>query len=83
MDNPFIINEKNKVENSGDFSTKIIGVNKTISFCGKKNQKIINNLYLKLENEKFGLLGFNGAGKTATFKAITNEILIDNSNIWI
>ena len=83
LDNPFIINEKNKVENSGDFSTKIIGVNKTISFCGKKNQKIINNLYLKLENEKFGLLGFNGAGKTATFKAITNEILIDNGKIQI
>jgi len=32
-------------------------------------------------NEKFGLLGLNGSGKTTTFKAITNEILYDYGKI--
>ena len=34
-------------------------------------------------NEKFGLLGFNGSGKTTTFKSITKEILNDNGQIII
>ena len=42
----------------------------------------INNLYLRLENnEKFRLLGFNGSGKTTTFKSITREILFDSGDI--
>ena len=42
----------------------------------------MNNLYLGLEpNEKFGLLGFNGSGKTTTFRAIINEILTDRGSI--
>ena len=37
---------------------------------------------LKLEaNEKFGLLGYNGSGKTTTFKSITNEIFFDEGEI--
>ena len=32
-------------------------------------------------NEKFGLLGYNGSGKTTTFRAITNEILYDSGKI--
>ena len=31
--------------------------------------------------EKFGLLGFNGSGKTTTFKAITNEILFEKGKL--
>ena len=45
-------------------------------------QKLVDYLYLGLEhNEKFGLLGFNGSGKTTTFRAITNEILTDCGSI--
>ena len=54
---------------------------KTFWFCCKKNVRAIDN-YLGLEaNEKFGLLGFNGSGKTTTFRAITNEILYDYGKI--
>lgn len=49
-----------------------------------KSVRAINNLNLGLEaNEKFGLLGFNGSGKTTTFRAITNEILFDYGKITL
>ena len=35
------------------------------------------------KNEKFGLLGYNGSGKSTTFKAITREILLDEGFIEI
>ena len=39
-------------------------------------------MHLGLEpNQKFGLLGFNGSGKTTTFRSITNEILFDSGSI--
>ena len=42
----------------------------------------MRNLYLGLEsNEKFGLLGFNGSGKSTTFKCITNQIVFDMGTI--
>ena len=65
-------------------TTKIVALKKTYWFCCKKNIRAINNLYLGLENrEKFGLLGFNGSGKTTTFKSITKEILYDSGNIFL
>ena len=70
----------NDVENK--LTTKIISLKKTYWLCCKKNIRAINNLYLGLENtEKFGLLGFNGSGKTTTFKTITKEILYDSGDI--
>ena len=46
------------------------------------NNRAVRNLYLGLEpNEKFGLLGFNGSGKSTTFKCITNQILYDMGTI--
>lgn len=33
------------------------------------------------KNEKFGLLGFNGSGKTSTFKSITNEEFTNEGEI--
>ena len=70
----------NDVENR--LTTKIISLKKTYWLCCKKNIRAINNLYLGLENtEKFGLLGFNGSGKTTAFKAITKEILYDSGEI--
>ena len=84
MTNPFIKNEIEKLNNDKLLTTKITGLRKTFfsCFCCGQNVRAINNLYLGLEpNEKFGLLGFNGSGKTTTFKAITNEILTDAGTI--
>ena len=33
------------------------------------------------KNEKFGLLGFNGSGKTTTFKTITNEEIMNRGKV--
>ena len=82
--NSCIQNEINKINNDNEnkLTTKIIGLKKTYWLCCKKNVRAINNLYLGLENnEKFGLLGFNGSGKTTTFKSITKEILFDSGEI--
>ena len=82
--NVCIQNEINKINNDFEnkLTTKIIGLKKTYWLCCKKDVRAINNLYLGLENnEKFGLLGFNGSGKTTTFKAITKEILFDSGDI--
>ena len=74
----------NKVNNSYDLTTRIVGLQKTFWHCCHKNVRAINQLYLGLEpNEKFGLLGFNGSGKTTTFRAITNEILYDQGSIFL
>ena len=84
MTNPFIKNEIEKLNKDKLLTTKITGLRKTFfsCFCCGQNVRAINNLYLGLEpNEKFGLLGFNGSGKTTTFKAITNEILTDAGTI--
>ena len=82
--NVCVQNEINKINNDieNKLTTKIIGLKKTYWVCCKKNVRAVNNLYLGLENnEKFGLLGFNGSGKTTTFKAITKEILFDSGDI--
>ena len=83
LNNEFVKNEIEKLKGNKKFTTRIEGLTKTFySCCGKRNVRAINNLYLGLEpNEKFGLLGFNGSGKTTTFRAITNEILIDSGSI--
>ena len=82
--NDCIQREINKINNDDEnkLTTKIIGLKKTYWLCCHKNVRAINNLYLGLENnEKFGLLGFNGSGKTTTFKSITKEILFDSGDI--
>ena len=83
LQNPYVQQEMTKVNSTLELTTKIVGLTKTFfSCCGRRNVRAINNLYLGLEpNEKFGLLGFNGSGKTTTFRAITNEILTDSGFI--
>ena len=82
--NPFINAELDKMNSRKDLTTRIEGLKKTFWLCCKKNVRAIDNLYLGLEaNEKFGLLGFNGSGKTTTFKSITNEILFDYGKITL
>ena len=84
QNNNCIEKEKTKINNDVEnrLTTKIISLKKTYWLCCKKNIRAINNLYLGLENtEKFGLLGFNGSGKTTAFKAITKEILYDSGDI--
>ena len=83
--NPYVQKEIEKINSGKNLTTKITGLIKTFyGCCGCKNVRAINNLYLGLEpNEKFGLLGFNGSGKTTTFRAITNEILTDAGSITL
>ena len=83
-DNPFIKEEMEKLKTQNNLSTKIEGLYKTFFPCCGKNVRVVNTLYLGLEpNEKFGLLGFNGSGKTTTFRAITNEILYEKGKITL
>ena len=84
-DNPFVKEEIEKIKTQNNLSTKIEGLYKTFfPCCCGKNVRVVNNLYLGLEpNEKFGLLGFNGSGKTTTFRAITNEILFEKGKITL
>ena len=80
--NPDVNKEKYMLDKRNDFTTRIEGLYKTFWLCCRKNVRAINNLNLGLEaNEKFGLLGLNGSGKTTTFKAITNDILYDYGKI--
>jgi len=75
-------NERNRIiedSNKNIIPIKIVGLKKTYWFCCKKNIRAVNKIYFGLEdNEKFGLLGFNGSGKTTTFKSITKEIVYDS-----
>ena len=82
--NNCIEKEITKINNDSQnkLTTKIVALKKTYWFCCKQSIRAINNLYLGLDNtEKFGLLGFNGSGKTTTFKSITKEILFDSGTI--
>ena len=82
--NNCIEKEITKINNDSQnkLTTKIVALKKTYWFCCKQSIRAINNLYLGLDNtEKFGLLGFNGSGKTTTFKTITKEILFDSGSI--
>ena len=74
--NEYVINESNRIKDQIGFLTKIEALKKIFWFFCKKQIVAVNNLYLGLElNEKFGLLGYNGSGKTVTFKMIINELL--------
>ena len=78
----YINEQKEKVLSSENLTTKIINLSKTFFNCCSKNNRAVRNLYLGLEsNEKFGLLGFNGSGKSTTFKSITNQIFYDMGTI--
>ena len=88
LHNPYVQNEIRKVNSQQELSTRIINITKTFypccACCRKGKVRAINHLHLGLEpNEKFGLLGFNGSGKTTTFRAITNEIMTDAGSINI
>jgi ABC-type multidrug transport system ATPase subunit len=89
LQNPYVQSEIRKVNDSQkELTTRIINVTKTFypccACCRKGKVRAINHLHLGLEpNEKFGLLGFNGSGKTTTFRAITNEITTDAGSINI
>ena len=81
---PAFFNEKLLTEHAGGLTTNIKGLQKTYWFCCRKNVTCLNNFYLHLDpKESFGLLGYNGAGKTSLFKAITKEILFDKGSIHI
>ena len=74
--------ERLETQSSNNITTKIKNLYKTYFICKGKNVRAINNLNLNLErNEHFGLIGYNGSGKTTTFKSITREIFFDKGSI--
>ena len=76
-DNRIIISDNEK-----KYTTKIINLIKNYFICCGKNIRAVDKMNLSLEpNEKFGLLGYNGSGKTTTFKSIANEIFFDEGEI--
>lgn len=89
--NEDIENEINNIlKNKERLTTKVYKLDKTYypffgllnCFMKKYNVKAVNDLNLGLEkNEKFGLLGSNGSGKTTTFKCLIKEILYDRGSI--
>lgn len=84
--NNCIEKEKSKINSDVEnkLTTKIIALKKTYWSCCGKSIRAVNNLYLGLDNNvKFVLLGFNGSGKTTTFKAITREILYESGTITL
>ena len=57
---------------------------KNVTKCYKKNEKVIDNISLKInDGEIFGFLGANGTGKTTTIKMMTGILDIDQGNILI
>ena len=80
--NRYIQKEIDKINENNKLTIIISNLKKTYWFCCRKNVKAVNKLYLGLEaNEKFGLLGFNGSGKTTTFKCIANELFYEEGDI--
>ena len=79
------ISDNNRIIISDDekkYTTKIINLIKNYFICRGKNIRAVDKMNISLEpNEKFGLLGYNGSGKTTTFKSITNEIFFDEGEI--
>ena len=74
--------EQTQKINLSSMTTKIIGLTKSFWVCKGPNIRAVDKIYLGLEaNEKFGLLGFNGSGKTTTFKSIINEFYYDSGEV--
>ena len=74
--------DSNNNNDNINITTKIKNLYKTYFVCRGKNVRAVNNLNLNLEkNEHFGLIGYNGSGKTTTFKSITREIFFDKGTI--
>ena len=82
--NYYVQKKQEKITNATKLTVIIHNLKKTYWVCCGKNVRAVNRLYLGLEaKEKFGLLGFNGSGKTTTFQCITNEIFYDEGSIML
>lgn len=89
--NEYVIQEKEKItketqgHTSNILTTKIENLSKTYYMLLSWKENLIpavRKLYLGLnKNEKFGLLGSNGSGKSTTFKCLINELLYEQGNI--
>jgi len=74
-----------KLDNNKQKIIEIKGLFKIFNFCCGKIQKIINiNEDIELTiNDKLGILGNNGSGRTTLFKSIINDISYDKGSIHL
>lgn len=86
-----VLTEVSRIERNGGSDTRdnihISNFTKeylTTQGCCPKNYRAVNNLSFGLKTgESFALLGVNGAGKSTTFKALTNSVIPTSGEIWI
>ena len=84
--NESILYEREKVKYNQKNKLTLLVNNLKVKYRNifRKSTVAVHDLYLGLEkNEKFGLMGYNGSGKTTTFKSIINEILYDSGSIRV
>ena len=84
--NESILYEREKVKYNQKNKLTLLVNNLKVKYRNifRKSIVAVHDLYLGLEkNEKFGLMGYNGSGKTTTFKSIINEILYDSGSIRV
>mgnify|MGYP002625422412 CR=1 FL=1 len=80
------INQKSKI-----YLKKIVEIKrlrKIFNFCCFKNKHAINYLDINKDielmiNEKLGIIGNNGSGRTILFKSIINEISYEEGSIYL
>ncbi len=80
--NEYVQEQRNKILDGSYYSVKLENLTKIYKGLCSKPTTAVNDLSLCLDPcEKFGLMGFNGSGKTTTFKSITDEISFEHGNI--
>ncbi|CAF2158208.1 unnamed protein product [Rotaria magnacalcarata] len=83
-ENDDVLNERNNLLMENNFSMYPIVLIDIIKKYSQKKSLAINNISFSVhQGECFGLLGFNGAGKTSLFKIIVGQEKATNGSIYM
>ncbi|CAF1266993.1 unnamed protein product [Rotaria sp. Silwood1] len=83
-DDDDVLQERIKLISNNNFSLYPIVLYDIVKKYPYQQYLSINHLYCSIQQgECFGLLGFNGAGKTSLFKIIVGEEMATNGSIYI